>query len=290
MAAVRIFYCGVPLGAEILRRTGAEIVALALGPLDLAGRSRLRRRLPRALVLGLPDLADPATAQAIASTSPNVLISFFWPKRIPGSWLRRLPAYGTHPSLLPRWRGPDPYFWALREGELTTGVTLHALEDDYDTGDVVASRAIAIEPEDDAMRLARRLDRPALALLVELVDTLRRGETPTAVPQVGAATWARQPEEEDLVIEWARPAQELANLIRAASPEPGATALLGGVEVEIVRACVETRSAPAGLRHAEAWRSADGWSVRCGEGALRLLSVRGADGEPVDLDAVFQRG
>lgn len=240
-------------------------------------------------MLGLPNLADEETSRAIASTNPTVLVSFFWPKRIPSRWLRELPAYGTHPSLLPRWRGPDPYFWALREGDRTTGVTLHALEDDYDTGDVVASRVLAIAPEDDAMRLARRLDRPALALLVELVETLRRGEVPGTSPQEGASSWAPQPAEEDLVIDWARPAGDLLNLIRAAAPEPGATALLGATLAEILRAAVETRPPPPGLRPAEAWRSADGWSVRCGEGALRLLSVRDAEGEPVDLDVIFQR-
>ena len=56
-----------------------------------------------------------------------------------------LGAIGVHPSLLPRHRGPDPYFWAIESGDLETGVTAHRLEEEYDTGAILAQRRLAID-------------------------------------------------------------------------------------------------------------------------------------------------
>ena len=197
------------------------------------------------------------------------------------------PAYGTHPSLLPRWRGPDPTFWAIRAGDAATGVTLHALEAEYDTGGVVATREIAIREDDTAWSLSRRLDRPALALLREIAERVRRGERIETRPQRGEVTQAPFPSAQELAIDWRQPADEVLRLVRAASPEPGAGADLGGQEVEVLRARRWHGAAPVGLAPAEAWRTPEGWAVRCGEGAVRLEEVRGADGRAVDLDALF---
>ncbi|MBJ72291.1 MAG: hypothetical protein CMN31_13285 [Sandaracinus sp.] len=287
--AMRILYLGVPLGARVLHDAGHPPVAAGFAPLDLPGRRWARRALRGALLLGSPRLGDRAVQHALASTRPDVVLSFFWPRRIPEPVLALAPAYGTHPSLLPRWRGPDPYYWAIREGDVETGVTLHRLEARYDTGPVVAQRRLPVGAEDTAWSLARKLDRPALALLVELVDRLAGRDVPSVTPQNhGCATEAPFPTPEQLALDWTRPAEVIARHVRAAAPEPGATALLGETEVEILAVAPTDARPPPGLRPAEAWRSEAGWAVRCGRGAVRLLALRRADdGEPVTPDALF---
>jgi len=282
---VRILYFGIPLGALALANAGHVPVACVIGPLDLAGRRRLRRRLARTLLLGRPDARDPEVQRLLASTRPDVILSFFWPKRIPREVLALAPAYGTHPSLLPRWRGPDPYFWAIREGDELTGVTLHALEADYDTGGIVDQREVAIG-DATSWELARRLDRPALALLLEAAERLRRGPLETRPQDEPLATFAPPPTEEQLAIDWRRSATEVTRLVRAAAPEPGASAHVGGRVVEILGCLPTDARPPPGLRVAEAWREDVGWCVRCGEGAVLLESARDADG-PVDLDLLL---
>src|SRR5690606_27864278 len=144
---MRFLYLGLPLGAAVLLRAGHSPVACVIGHPDAPGMSRLRRRLPReTLLLGKPALDDLGVQDALASTRYDVLLSWFWPRRIPLALIERASrgAFGVHPSLLPRWRGPDPYFHAIAAGDATTGVTLHRLAEGYDTGAIVSRVAMPI--------------------------------------------------------------------------------------------------------------------------------------------------
>lgn len=280
---VRILYLGLPLGALCLSRAGLAPAAAALGPLDLPGRRRVRRVLGGrgCLLLGMPDLGDPGVRRALAEIRPDAILSWFWPRRIPEEVLAVAPrgAFGTHPSLLPRWRGPDPYFWAIRSGDRETGVTLHRLAPEYDTGAIVAQRRVAIADADDAWSLARRLDRPALELLVECARRLASGDPLEGVPQDDArATSAPAPGDADLAIDWRATVDDILRLVRAASPEPGAGATLGDSTVEVLEAGRWAGELPGALRAAEALRTDEGPVVRAADGAVLVRRVWTGDG------------
>jgi methionyl-tRNA formyltransferase len=258
-------------------------VVIALGHPHEKGGRRVRRTLGRrALVLGRPELEDVATQAAIASARPDVIVSWFWPKLIPACLLA-LPArgaFGVHPSLLPRWRGPDPYFWALYTGDTRTGVTLHRLAPEYDTGAIIASRALAIEPSDTAWTLAKRLDRPSLALLVETVHRLSAGDLLLGEPQdEGAVTEAPAPTDELLTIDWKQSVAAVLRLVRATSPYPGALTDLGDAQVDVLWAEPSEEALPRALEPGDAVLGAHGVVVRAGDGGVLLKKVRTDDGE-----------
>ncbi|MBX3249234.1 MAG: hypothetical protein KF901_18800 [Myxococcales bacterium] len=290
MPPFRYLYLGVPLGARVLTGAGYPPVAAAFAPLDLPGRRWARRALgPRALLLGRPDL-EALPVQAVLSTlALDAIVSFFWPRRIPSAVLALAPAWGTHPSLLPRWRGPDPYFWTIRSGDTEAGVSLFELDERYDTGPVVKQARVSVGPEMDAWALARALDRPALALLLELAESLARGERPAAAPQRDeGATEAPSPTPEQQAIDWKMPAEEVLRLVRATFPL-GASIRLGPLDADLIRASRCDAAPPPGLAPSEAWRAPRGWAVRCGEGAVYLDEVVDAEGEPLDIDAHVPR-
>jgi methionyl-tRNA formyltransferase len=283
MATLRITYVGLPLGALALAAAGFTPLAICLGHSDAPGARRVRRLLGRrALVLSRPNLSDPCVQSALASTRPEALLSWFWPKRVPGALLA-LPergAFGVHPSLLPRWRGPDPYFWALRRGDIETGVTLHALNAEYDTGALVSQTRLAIDPHENAWSLARRLDRVGLPLLVDAARRLARGERLAGTEQESALeTQAPAPDEQDLAIDWNEPAEEIARLVRAAAPYPGASAELGPALVEVIGARPLPLALPAALAPAEAVLIDGEVAVQTGRGALLLERVRDEAGQ-----------
>ncbi|MFT5359253.1 MAG: methionyl-tRNA formyltransferase [Polyangiales bacterium] len=291
MSRLRIFYCGVPLGAEVLRRGGFAPVGLAYGPLDLPGRRRLRRLLPESVHMDLPDLADASFQARISALKPDVLLSFFWPKRIPKEILAlpTLGAFGTHPSLLPAYRGPDPYFWSLRNGDLETGVSLHRLEETYDTGGIVRQLSVPISPDTNAWDLAKALDRPAVELLLWAARSLSLGEELASKPQDEArVSLAPAPSSRDLRVDWKQSAESILRLVRAAGPEPGAQVLLADTPAELVRASLTTTPPPLGLRVAEAWNSPQGWAVRCKTGSVCLDEVRDLEGNPLNLRKLLE--
>ena len=49
-----------------------------------------------------------------------------------------------HGSLLPKYRGRTPHIWAIINNEKKTGITAHIIDNECDTGDIIAQREIPI--------------------------------------------------------------------------------------------------------------------------------------------------
>ncbi len=276
---MRIAFVGLPLAALLLARDGHTIVWAGICRRDAIGTRRLKKLLGDDKVAVVPDLTR--SAHAIRAARPDLLVSWFWTKKVPRAIREAAPlgAIGVHPSLLPRHRGPDPTFWAIDTGDAETGVTAHELEDDYDTGAILGQKRLAIDPEWSAWRLAKKLDRPSLALLRETVAAYARGEPPEKREQDEAlATEAPAPDDDLLEVRWSDPAEVIARRIRAASPWPGAFSEIGGSVVTLTRARA-TGDVPRALDIGEAYVRQDGVAVvRAGEGGVELLEGR------IDLD------
>jgi methionyl-tRNA formyltransferase len=272
---MRILYLGLPLGALTLMAASHRPVGIGINHRPGPGQRRLRRRVGAdVLFLRGPSLTDEAVVRLVASCHPDVLLCWFWPSRVPASLLAlpRLGAFGVHPSLLPALRGPDPCYWAIRAGLTETGVTLHRLAADYDTGDVVWQTRVPIEPDDDAHRLAHRLDKPSLDLLVRCADHLASGRSLASSRQDDQlASYAPMPTDEDLRIDWRAPAAETVRGIRAAAPWPGAEALLGDHPVHVIDAAVYGGPVPNALTTCEAMRVDEGLAVVNGRGEAVLV-------------------
>ena len=288
---MRIAFVGLPLAALLLRADGHDIVWAGICRKGALGTRRLTNAIGKANVAIVPDLSR--VVSQVRAREPELVVSWFWTRKVPAPFRALAPSLGVHPSLLPRHRGPDPYFWAIDSGDDVTGVTAHELEDEYDTGAVLAKKELAIDPSWSAWRLAKRLDRPSLALLRETVARYASGAPPTPLVQDDSlATEAPQPSDEDLELRWERDSAAVVRRVRAASPWPGAFTVIGDTEVIVTEARVapDDRSLKA-LETGEAVVRKDGVAiVRTADGAVELLRGRVAggvetDGDDVDLDA-----
>jgi methionyl-tRNA formyltransferase len=269
----------------LLAGDGHEIAWAGICRRGAIGTRRLKRLLGDGeRVAMVPDLSREAIFAAVRDARPELLVSWFWTKKIPARFLALAPAVGVHPSLLPRHRGPDPCFWAIDAGDETTGVTAHLLEEEYDTGAMLGQRALRIDPGWDGWRLARALDRPSLALLREVVRGYAQGHPPAPTPQdESLATAAPEPDDADLAIRWAWPAARIERRVRAAAPWPGAWTEIGDRLVTLVRVR-PTRDYPRALAPAEAAVRGDGVGVvRAGDDAVELLEGRDEDDAPLGI-------
>src|SRR4051794_18943014 len=122
---MRVAFVGLPLAALLLAGDGHEIVWAGICRRSAIGTRRLQKLIGDDAVAIVPDLAK--SARWIGARRPDLLVSWFWTKKIPRAVREAAPlgAIGVHPSLLPRHRGPDPTFWALDAGDEATGVTAH---------------------------------------------------------------------------------------------------------------------------------------------------------------------
>jgi methionyl-tRNA formyltransferase len=274
----------MPLGALLLARDGHDLVYVAIARDDALGLRRAKKTFgKRAFVR--PDPGSPAAIERIAALKPDLIVSWFWTKRLPRELLRVAPAFGVHPSLLPRHRGPDPYFWAIDCGDEVTGVTAHVLDESYDTGAILRQASLRIDPSWNAWTLAKKLDRPSLKVLREVVSEYARGTPPVPRAQDDAeATEAPSPTEDMLEIRWNQPAERIARRVRAAAPWPGAFTEIGG-ETVVLLDVRPTRDFPRALEPGEAAVRKDGIAVvRAADFALELRFCRN-EGDDALLDA-----
>lgn len=88
----------------------------------------------------------------------------------------------THPSLLPKFGGPGMYGRrvhkaVLEAGERESGVSLHRVSPEYDEGQVLAQRALPIDPYLKVEDLEHQIKALEKELLVSwLVDGANRGQ------------------------------------------------------------------------------------------------------------------
>lgn len=292
--ALRIVFFGLPLAALLLARDGHQIELCAVCRKDALGTRRATRMFGKSHMLMRPRANDTALRARVQAIAPDLVVSWFWTTRLPMDIINaaRLGGIGVHPSLLPRHRGPDPTTWAILSGEDVTGVTVHRIAAEYDTGAILEQETLPIDPAWNAWNLARALDRPSLRALRRTVMRFARGESvPEKLQDEALATKAPFLDEDACAIRWSWPTQRILRHIRALAPAPGAWTEIGGSVVHVIAAEQVTRF-PAALEPGEGYVDGDRAVVRTSDGAIALL--RGAiDGQEVlgkDLLHLFFSG
>ncbi len=87
----------------------------------------------------------------------------------------------THPALLPKYGGKGMYgsnvqAAVLAAHEKMTGISVHLVDDEYDTGRVLAQQTVPVEPGDDVDSLTERVQRSEKEFLVEVLQRIASGE------------------------------------------------------------------------------------------------------------------
>lgn len=141
-----------------------------------------------------------------------------------------MPSLGTfnlHASLLPNYRGAAPINWAIINGETKTGVTTFFIDDKIDTGAMILSSEIEIEPTENAGQLHDRLMHLGSKTVIETLQAIETGNVTTIIQEESAEIkTAYKLNKENCKIDWAKPASTINNLIRGLSPYPASWCFL----------------------------------------------------------------
>jgi methionyl-tRNA formyltransferase len=249
---------GVPHFFEILDTAGCEVVGMVLAPPrsgDLEAmpgpdrwgnaveRSLVEAARARSIPVSRPaGLRDSRAIPAINDRAPDLIVSAGFRSIIPGPVIEcaRMAAVNFHPSLLPRMRGSNPWFWTLVRGERVTAATVHHMVSKVDAGDIIFQSRIAVGEEDTASTLLRKTILESLRLVHPLVDGLQRGTLPRDPQSEAEATTFREPTDADCRIDWHASATDIHRLIRASTSSPGALTTCRGASLRIARAEIGT--------------------------------------------------
>ncbi len=237
---MRIVFMGTPdfavASLSKLIEAGEDVVGVVTAPDKPAGRGRKLRYSPvkeYALEKGLPvfqpsNLKAPEWLATLKDLKPDlqVVVAF---RMLPESvW--SLPPLGTinlHASLLPQYRGAAPINWAIINGEKETGVTTFFINENIDTGAIIDSARVTIEPDDSAGSLHDKLMKTGADLLAKTVRQIADGKAPRQ-EQTMSNELKHAPKifKEDTQIDFSQPVKKVYDFIRGLSPYPAATCTL----------------------------------------------------------------
>jgi methionyl-tRNA formyltransferase len=184
-----------------------------------------------------------------------------------------VPAHGmlnAHFSLLPRWRGAAPVARALLAGDTMTGVTVIALDEGLDTGPVLTAQAVDIGAEETAGELTERLAALGGRLLTGVIPGYLNGQVVPAEQSDEGMTYADKLEASDRPLNVNGPALDAVNRVRALSPEPGATLVIDGVELQVLRAHRDEDAPEPGTWDGTSGRVVAGF----GDGGVELVEIK----------------
>jgi|TARA_B100001996_G_scaffold87632_1_gene64896 formyltetrahydrofolate-dependent phosphoribosylglycinamide formyltransferase len=79
-----------------------------------------------------------------------------------------------HPSLLPKYKGLHAIEQALESGDTKTGCTVHYVNDELDSGEVIMQLEVPIEPDDTVETLTPRIQRQEYAILPAAIKQVKQ--------------------------------------------------------------------------------------------------------------------
>ena len=150
--------------------------------------------------------------------NPDIILVGSWGERLTKDIysLPKIAAINAHPSLLPQYRGPNPYFWTIKNRELSSGITFHLIDEEYDTGAILAQEEIKIFADDTGKTLKERTVLMARRVVCELLKDLSEDIIIPLKQNEEKSNYYSHPT--DLELDFEKTAEENAALIRAIYP------------------------------------------------------------------------
>lgn len=269
-----------------------QIVSVISQPDRPAGRGKRLQHSPVKTVALDNDLPvwQPETLKTAESTAIlarfdfDILIVVAYGLILPPAILQipRRGSLNVHASLLPRWRGAAPVQRAIEAGDAETGVSVMAMEPGLDTGPVLLTRTLPIQPHHTSGTLLNDLAEigvTALAASLDQIDTLLAAALSQNHDE---ATYAHKIDKTEADLDWSGAADDLARRIRAFCPAPGCYTHLHSDRFKVLSAYASAQ--PHHGRAGEILCADEtGLQVGCGDGVLVITEAQlpGAKAQPI---------
>lgn len=156
----------------------------------------------------------------ILKLNPDIILVGTWGEKIkkPIINLPKIATINVHPSLLPKYRGPNPYLQTIKHLEQESGVTFHLMDEKYDTGAILLQKHVEIKVDDTGKELRQRIVAAAREGVCELVTKLDNEIIILVKQDENKASYFKQIEENEVMLDFSRPAREVSAHIRAFHP------------------------------------------------------------------------
>lgn len=133
--------------------------------------------------------------------------------------ISKIATVNVHPSLLPKYRGPNPYMQTILHGEKFSGVTLHLMDEKYDGGAILSQQKVEILETDTSKELREKSVRAARKLVAEFITDLDdKIITPIAQSEKNATYFPNISGDEKMLDFKFQTSDEITRTVRALHP------------------------------------------------------------------------
>lgn len=156
----------------------------------------------------------------ILKLNPDLVIVGTWGEKLKKEIIQlpKIAMINVHPSLLPKYRGPNPYLETIRHQEKTTGITFHLMSEEYDAGAILLQKQIEIKPNDTGKELKERTVLTARSAVTELLNRLADDFIIPVDQSEDRATYYPQITRDDIMLDFNKSADEISAHIRSFYP------------------------------------------------------------------------
>ena len=171
-----------------------------------------------------PDKFDSSFIKNLYSMEPDIFVVCAYGK-ILNKKVLSIPKFGTiniHPSLLPKYRGPSPVQYSIKNLDFHTGFTFIKMDEGIDTGDILfKSSPIKIEESDTTQSLTEKIFVSASKKINKSIQNLFDNTHSLSKQNTDLASYTKLISKKDGEINWDQTSIQLNAKIRAFSNWPG---------------------------------------------------------------------
>jgi methionyl-tRNA formyltransferase len=204
--------------ADAVIEAGLDLDAIVTPP--RVARAPLEEKA-RTLGCALIGAGPGSILEVIEKRRPEVVLSVGWPHLLGPEILAGAHFFlNSHPTLLPKYRGPNPWYHVIANGETRSGVTLHRIDAGMDTGPILHQRDFPLSPFDTYRSLRAKTLALEPVVIREGLERVREGTAAfRAQREEEASSYPGWRVPEDSRIDSARPLRDLVDAVRACDPD-----------------------------------------------------------------------
>lgn len=159
----------------------------------------------------------------ILKLNPDLILVGSWSEKfkLPIIELPKIGTINCHPSLLPKYRGPNPYMRVIMNNEKETGITFHLMDKNLDTGPILYQKKVDIVQGfngDTGETLKNKCCACARIAVSELLDTMNNEMIIPTNQSEKESSYFPQLSEKDILVDFNKTSFQIDAMIRALTP------------------------------------------------------------------------
>tara|TARA_Y100000590_G_scaffold468110_1_gene649547 strand:+ start:1752 stop:2720 length:969 start_codon:yes stop_codon:yes gene_type:complete len=186
------------------------------------------------------NINDNENVEIIKKIKPDLILVLGWSQLLKNELIKipKIGVFGSHPTILPKYRGRAPIPWTIIKGLKKSGLTFFWIDEGIDDGDILDQNEFIISDNEDATSLMRKITEIGKNMLEENLANIQNGiiSRRKQNPIQFIENWVKRTPE-DGHIDWSKSNKDIHTLIRATTyPYPGAYTIFKNKKIKIWKA------------------------------------------------------